>query len=334
LRARFILTLASVLTACRAAPPGHTAAVDAAAPAAPSASTAAQTDPLAERRNQAAENMRMDCRAVGAKGDIRILSENDTDEGKPLVTDAEIPSDAWLSLSPGARIVAKDPRTTRETIFTGPARVRACAGHREDSWVASGVFESTPGAGETPGAEEWVVTPFAVVRFAAAKLRVTVRSEGATILLAGGAAFVRAEGDARTQVVPGPDGGACCGGAKGQEPWLRMSEGGTVEIRPVRRLAPLQAARSAVDECSALSDRAHALAQMILPHEIGDGGPSSLGNAIVEQVTTRRLARAACAVAKLRVQALPTSPERIDWSATLARDEGLWSTFSSNPPPR
>jgi hypothetical protein len=289
---------------------------------------------VTERRNETAEKMLMDCRAVGAKGDIRILSENEPGGGKPLTTDAEIPSDAWLSLSSGARIVAKDPRTTRETIFTGPARVRACADHREDSWLASGVFESTPGAGETPGAEEWVVTPLAVVRFAAAKLRVTVRSEGATIFLAGGAAFVRAEDDARTEVAPGPDGGACCGGAKGQEPWLRISEGGTVQVRPLRRLSPPEAARSAVDECSALSDRAHALAQMVLPHEIGDGGPSSLGNAIVEQVTTRRVARAACAVAKLRVEALPASAERIDWSTTLARDEALWRTFSSNPPPR
>ena len=42
-------------------------------------------------------------------------------------------------------VVAKDPRTTRETSFRGPARVRPCDDASEESWVASGQFESAVG---------------------------------------------------------------------------------------------------------------------------------------------------------------------------------------------
>jgi hypothetical protein len=278
----------------------------------------------------------MDCRAVGSSGEVRALAEDDAGAGRQLLTDAEIPSDVWLSLARGARIVAKDPRTTRETIFAGPGRVRACAGHREDSWIAAGVFESTPGAGETPGAEEWIVTPLAVVRYASAKVRVTVHPDRTTVLLGGGVAFVRAESDARVSVTPHtttPDAGASGKGLKNQEPWLRVSEG-SVEIRSIQRVSASKAAQSAVDECSAISERAQALAQLVLPHEIGDGGNPGLGDAIVEQVTTRRVARAACAVADLRAKALPPSPERATWVTALAAAETRWNAFSAARPPR
>lgn len=277
----------------------------------------------------------MVCRAVGSKGEVLVEADSDAGPAGPLLTDAEIPSDAWLSLSPGARVVAKDPRTTRETIFTGPARVRACMNHREDSWVASGVFESTPGAGETPGAEEWVVTPFGVVRYASAKVRVIVRPDGATVMLAGGVAFVRPQDDARASATPrpatprpeAPDAGTA---AASREPWLRVSEG-AVELRPVRAVTATEAARSAVDECTVLSGRAEALAQRVLSREIGDGGSGTLGDAIVEQVTIHRLARAACGVAALRTQTLPPSGERAAWEAGIRRAEMRWSTYSSPP---
>jgi hypothetical protein len=299
------------------------------------AHSADASDRPAERRVEAAENKRMECRAVGSTGEVRILSEEDAGAGRALPADAEIPSDVWISLARGSRIVAKDPRTTRETIFAGPGRVRPCANHREDSWVASGAFESTPGAGETPGAEEWIVTPLAVVRYASAKVRVIVRPDETTVLLGGGVAFVRATDDARMSVTPHPadaDAGAGGKGPQHQEPWLRVSEG-SVELRPLRRVSARPAAQSAVDACSALSQRAQALAQLVLPHEIGDGGTSGLADAIVEQVTTRRLARAACAVASLRAQSLPLSAERAAWVTELAQSETRWSAFSSAPTP-
>jgi len=275
----------------------------------------------------------MDCRAVGATGDIRVLSEDDAGPGQTLTTDAEIPTDVWLSLGRGARLVAKDPRTTRETIFAGPAHVRPCVGHREDSWISAGVFESTPGAGETPGSEEWVVTPLAVVRYASAKVRVTVRPDATIVTVPGGVAFVRLQDDARLSGplnTPLADAGPP---PKSQEPWQRVSET-TLEIRPLGRRSAMEAARSAVDECATLAQRAQALAQLILPHEIGDGGNPNLKDTIVAQVTTRRLARAACAVAKLRTRALPPSQDRSTWEASLGQDETQWSALAAPPTAR
>jgi hypothetical protein len=177
------------------------------------------------------------------------------------------------------------------------------------------------------------VTPLAVVRYASAKVRVTVRSDATIVTVPGGVAFVRLQGDAR---VSGPlntplaDAGPA---PKNQEPWLRLSET-TLEIRPLERRSATETARSAVDECATLSLRAQALAQLILPHEIGDGGNSNLKDTIVAQVTTRRLARAACAVAKLRTQALPPSQDRSAWETSLQQDETQWSALAAPPTTR
>ena len=138
------------------APPLHAADVTETATAAPS--------PAAARRRG------MPGRAIAVDGEVR----SEDDGGTPVALSSGIALDPWIDLVSGARLVAKDPRTTRETTFRGPARVRACVDSIEESWVDSGSFESSVGAGESPGAEEWVVTPLGVVRFAAAKLGVQV----------------------------------------------------------------------------------------------------------------------------------------------------------------
>jgi hypothetical protein len=107
-----------------------------------------------------------------------------------------------------------------------------------------------------------------------------------------------------------------------------------MEIRPGRRLSSVEAARSSVDECSSLAGRAQALARLILPQAGGEGADASVRDTIVEQVTTRRLARAACAVAALRVQGLPASSERTSWRAALSDAELRWSTLPSSTVPR
>ena len=96
--------------------------------------------------------LQVPCRAIAVDGPVRVLKSVERaaergddggleraadggDAGTALALEGQIPSEAWLSLSPDARLVAKDPRTTRETTFLGPARVRACVDHREESWV-------------------------------------------------------------------------------------------------------------------------------------------------------------------------------------------------------
>jgi hypothetical protein len=259
---------------------------------------------------------------VAADGEVGVEPEPDAGTTSRVATGDEIPTDAWLSLSRGSRLVAKDPRTTRETIFSGPARVRACVRHREETWLASGIFESTPGAGETPGAEEWVDTPLAVVRYAAAKIRVAVRPEVTTITVAGGVAFVRAEADARVSATP-----QATPLDAGQEPWLRLGEG-SLEIRPIRRAPPVDSVRSAMEECSSLAARAETLARLVFPPDGAGGVSANLHDTIVEQVRTRQLARAACAAAELRVRGLPPSLDRTPWLTALGDAETRWSTLA------
>ncbi len=258
--------------------------------------------------------MHMPCRAIAVDGVVGVEAEHDAgDAGADrLAHNGEIPEGAWLSIAPDARLVAKDPRTTRETTFLGPARVRPCVSHREESWIASGVFESAVGAGETPGAEEWVVTPLAVVRYLAAKLRVEVRPAETTVSLLSGGAFLWLADDARE-----PRGARGSDAGEGStttddEGWHRTSDAGALKLTAAAARAPVDAARSAVERCGSLAGRARELAGKLLSEAAeADGGTAK------EQLKTRRLARAACAVAGMRVAALPVSPSRDTLSATL-----------------
>jgi hypothetical protein len=226
----------------------------------------------------------------------------------PLALRGEIPSDVWLSLGPDARLVAKDPRTTRETAFVGPARVRPCVAHREESWIAAGRFESAIGAGETPGAEEWAVTPLGVARYMAAQLQLEVRDKDATVTLGAGVAFLWLTDDVRE--APAPHGAAGAGGpgvattSLDDDGWRRMTAGSLLLARTPQAGArsPSEAARAAVDQCAALTKQASDLAGDLLSGLMAhDAGLAK------DQLRTRRIARAACAIAALRVDVLPAS---------------------------
>jgi hypothetical protein len=244
------------------------------------------------------------CRAIAADGEVRA-AESDADVAGTRVTNmSEIPDNAWLSLAPGARLVAKDPRTTRETTFLGPSLARACVERAEESWLVSGTFESVVGAGESPGAEEWVVTPHAVVRYAAARLHGDAEPKDTRIQLANGVAFLWP-----------PQGTAA------SEGWERMTTpeatiAGPAGVDPA-------AAAAAVDRCSSLAEHSRVLARALLSPS--DGG-SGQGNVAGEQVTARRLARAACAVAALRAASLPAgeSGRKQGLSGKLREAEAAW----------
>jgi len=228
----------------------------------------------------------------------------------PLALRGEIPSDVWLSLGPDARLVAKDPRTTRETAFVGPARVRPCVAHREESWIAAGRFESAIGAGETPGAEEWAVTPLGVARYMAAQLLLEVRDKDATVTLGTGVAFLWLTDDVHE--APAPHGAADAGPGVAttsldDDGWRRMTAGSLVLARTPQagERPPADAARAAVDQCAALTKQASDLAGDLLSGLIAhDAGLAK------DQLRTRRVARAVCAIAALRVDMLPGSKAR------------------------
>jgi hypothetical protein len=254
---------------------GSASSLASSAPPAPSAAPAARPP-----RDRALPQHLLACRVVTLDGDARVEAPGQDAGTAPLLLQGLAPPEAWIDLAAGSRVVARDPHTTRETTFRGPARVRACTGFTEESWVASGRFESSVGAGESPGAEEWVVTPSGVVRYTAAEVSVDVTRHGAVAILSSGVAFAWGTETA--------DAGAAL-----EEGWRRLTPGKTplaTHEEPVS---------SAVDRCASLASTARSLAAQVM----APGGAPGDGT-IPRQVTARRLARAACAVATLRVNAL------------------------------
>jgi hypothetical protein len=192
-------------------------------------------------------------------------------------------------------------------------------GFDEESWLASGAFESATGTGETPGAEEWVATPLGVVRFGAAKLSIEVGAKEVHIRVHSGPAFVWTADDAAAR---GVDGGTLKA-SEADEGWVRLTEG-VRTLAPTSLAPPLTCARSAVQACMAFARAAHDLAAALLET---DADPLTA----MRQVATRRLARAACAVAALRKELLSPSDGPSDvvatLSATLNEAAGLWRSL-------
>jgi hypothetical protein len=281
------------------------------------------------------------CRAVSLQGDVRVVNDADGGSGPPLAVLGEIPESDWIALGPDARLAAKDPRTTRETLFLGPGRARVCVGHREESWLTSGAFQSETGAGESPGAEEWVVTPLAVLRFSAATLRVEVRGTLAFAEVGGGVVFAwiapdvhiqRLDAGAETRAGGGSESAISAGGSRGGA-WERVTDGSLRLSLPAGTQAPA-AARGAVDRCETIAHHAEDLTRSLLaPHGgNGDAGDArAAADAITDEVATRELARAACAVAAVRTGALGKNSARDDLEGRLRSADKAWTALPIAP---
>jgi len=299
-----------------------------AATSTPPASASSSSTPRPHWGEVAAAMAHQPCRIVGLEGDVRAedaaqpapahgKSGSDAAAGLALVTQQEIPVESWLLLGPASHLVAKDPRTTRETTFLGAGRVRPCVGRREESWVASGAFESILGAGETPGAEEWVVTPLAVVRYTSAKVRIEVGSKATRTALVSGTAFAWRTDDASARL---GDGGLIDDAGTESDGWQRVTAG-TLTFEASAAPSATARARAAVEQCTTLADRSRDLGAMLMAPSVGLPEAS----AITEQVNGRRLARAACAVASLRVATLPPAASRDALEASLGDAVTAWT---------
>jgi hypothetical protein len=307
------------MAGCGACEPDHSTPAEASAPSAANAPPAS-TGSHAQPPRPPPPAPKLACRAIAVDGDVHLATGSGTDAGADAGTTAVllqglVPTEAWVDVAKGGRLVAKDPRTARETTFRGAARVRACVGFTEESWLASGVFESSVGAGETPGAEEWVITPFGVVRYTAAKVAVDVKPRQADVALESGSAFTWAPG---TAAAPAGDAGST------EEGWTRLAAGRST-LAGARGEGAVDGAKLAVDRCNTLATSAHGLAVQVLMPGGADAGT------IAAQVTTRRLARAACAVASLRVGALPEG-EAAPLRRPLADAVAAWSNVPVGSP--
>jgi hypothetical protein len=194
----------------------------------------------------------------------------------------------WMTLAAAADSVTVSlPRTGRELSFLGPALVEPCVG-TDEAWLARGEFQGSRGSGESPGADQWVVTPFAVLRYGAAIVNVVVDDTSVHASLKGGTATILPEGattwrlldgDATTQVVKGT---------------------------PLGKAATA----AAEDRCAKASTASKALEDaLVLP----DAAASpTFGDLSMRANDAHILARAACAMAKLRDD--PASNSLTRWS--------------------
>jgi hypothetical protein len=343
--------LCSPLGGCGACEPDRPPPPREGSPDAPAETTAALADqgspPAPAARTRPAS---LPCRAITVDGLVWtdahpgsalalfrgfVYDEPDADAAATLARSAEIPQGPWLSLARDARVVAKDPRTGREATFRGPGLVRVCVDSAEEAWVWSGRFESTLGSGESPGAEQWIVMPLGVVRFGAARLTASVWAKGAAVNVGGGVAFLWTSPDAVGRDPGGhaiesaspaarPSGADAEGGPSPTvDGWTRLS-GGVATLAPTVEhegtaayRATLEAAGSAVDTCARTGKAASDLARALL------GGDANVETA-ERQVTARRVARAACGVAALRVDTLPASDARTALVSSLAEGAARW----------
>jgi hypothetical protein len=319
------LSGAGLVTACHGSSSSSQASPTTSASAVPVAPAASSSSGPVASASAHAARLPPRCRAVSVHGTSTFAPlEGVTVDAGPsaiLAESADIPDDVWLDLQSGARLTARHPRSTRETTFSGPGRVRSCVGHGEEAWIGSGRFESVSSSGERPGAEEWVVTPFGVVRYASARVAMDVTATHTEIKVTSGVAYAWTSEHASPvtplDVAPVnkpsiPDG------------WTRLADTREVTFSSKSPAKPEEAARAAIRVCADAAKTSRDLASAVA------GPDASLAQVAPRHVIARHVARAACDVALLRVELLPPSSVRDGFRAELKEADADWRAARSH----
>lgn len=260
----------------------------------------------------------------GAVPVCRVMS---SEGGPPATADAT----AWLDVAAKASFSVRTVESGRELRFEGPGRVRPCGD--EVALVAEGSAVGLPGTGEAPGAEQWVATACGVARWASGVHRVAATRDGCRMQSSIGALHVYTAEDVTIEEVAVDGGAPVEGGAPGGPPGgpgteaIPRSDGGPAKD-PWRRIDGRRAfklqARGAFDSAAAVKtslgacERAAATVQRLATvMTSGDAGGGNVGDMAAESVVARGLARAACAVAAVRVALSGSRPEDQTRLATL-----------------
>lgn len=180
-RAALLVVLggAPVFGACarRASPP---------APAASTSTRSAQASaPTAAPQRPSAPPTVHGCRVLGVKG------RTPPPAGTPAVGTL-LHGPEWLEVAPGVELDLKHTETTRELRLVGPGRFLACSAGAEAVVVARGSIATTSGPGSRAGAEVELATPFGVVHYADAVLRLDVKETSLELAVTQGSASVNA----------------------------------------------------------------------------------------------------------------------------------------------
>jgi hypothetical protein len=231
--------------------------------------------------------------------------------------------------------VFRHGKSGREAVLEGPAHVVLCLDGEEAHVMGHGQWSSVPGTGEGPGAEAWVASAHAAVRYgsgivrivaSAETTRIEAKSGHALVLEANGSTCTREQAPAkssdrgRAPAAGGRDGGPAQPTALSpSDRWQRLESGDTFVCRTasakpsarspvVDSNAWLKRAEAAAGECSAAANRAANAARQVLSAGSADGGPA-LGSAAAEHVTARQYAKGLCLVAAAALAAVEAPPE-------------------------
>jgi hypothetical protein len=259
---------------------------------------------------------------VGTVNVLPLVGAAPVGGGIPLVVSTAVPDDAWIDVGNGSRLTARDAFSTRETTYYGPGRFRPCVFHEEEAWVERGRFESVGGAGERPGGEEWVETPLGAGRYDVAKWTLTVTERSLEVRVASGTGYFWPAEGVTTHFFA--EAGASP--SLNDQGWVRIdgAEGATMTVsKPV--LTDV-GARAALDRCVSAASDAKKLAATL------GAADANVGELAPRHIVARRLAHAACGVAYLRIESLPTSPTRDGDLDRVRAAYADWKALGAPPP--
>jgi hypothetical protein len=209
------------------------------------------------------------CRVMALAGSPTIAF----DGGASALAQSSVAA-GWVTLTASDSMTVTLPRTARELTFLGPGLAHPCVG-TDEAWLLRGRFQGARGSGESPGADQWVVTPFAVLRYGSAILEVAVDEGAVHASLKGGSATILPEGASSWELLD----------TKGPR------------VVPGAPLGPAGATASAA-RCAKATGAATALEDALL--RPGATTAPTFSDLAMRANDAHVLARAACAVAKLR----------------------------------
>jgi hypothetical protein len=237
---------------------------------------------------------------------MRVTGKVELTGGASVATQDGLDGRSWLDLGPRAELVLRHGASARELSLHGPGRFLPCRSGLEQVLVAQGTLRSSLGTGVRPGAEVWLATPFAAIRYADADLELIVEPGSLRLTVRAGYASAEAADKlrgARDGRVSGPEGRAHATGRPDAEALVRACE---------------LAATSARDS-----------AEQLLRAKAG-----KLGELAAAQLRIRRAARARCLVAEASAQALENPASRSRLGDQLQRAEALWQGIPTLPDER
>lgn len=306
------VSLAVSLVACN---DPHPSRLDASAP---SATTAPTPPPSPSVTATATPEMRDPADHATARDSGLPICRVMSSEGGPSAT---ADATSWLDVAAKASFSVRTLDTGRELRFEGPGRVRACGD--DVALVAEGSAVGLPGTGEAPGAEQWVATACGaarwasgVHRFASARDRCRLQSSTGTLELysADDMTFDEVAVDGGAPLAASSDAGAADAGAA-KNAWRRIDGRRAFEARARGPLDSAASVKASLTACERAAITVQRLATGMTGGDAGDAG--DIGTMAADSVMARGIARAACAVAAVRVALAGSKPDDLTRLATL-----------------